>query len=70
MLMSGTPEREHEVDDDEEPDLRGELLDAAVAGDHERGRHQAEDRAGGADRELVRVERAGRRTTPASSETK
>ena len=44
---------------DEEADLRGELVEAAVAGDQERRRHQPEDPARGADGELVRVEQQG-----------
>ena len=49
-------EREHDVEDHVEPDLRCELLHAPVPGDDEGGRHEAEDRTGGAHRGLVRVQ--------------
>ena len=58
-------EGEDEVQDDEDADLRGDLVDAAIARDDERRRHQAEDRAAGADGDVgsagqeERPERAG-----------
>ena len=55
----GHPEGEDQVDDDEDADLPDELLDAAMAGDDERGRHEAEDRARGADGELRRAQQQG-----------
>ena len=44
MLIPGA-EGEPEVDQEDDPELRGEGVEAAAAGDHEGGGEEAEDRA-------------------------
>ncbi len=55
----GNAEREDEVEDHVEADLRGELLEAAVPRHDERRRHEAEDRARRSHRGLVGVQQQG-----------
>ena len=64
MLISGLPQRDHEVEHEHDPDRCGEVVDAAMAGDHEGRAEDPEHRARGADGERIgaeqeRAERAG-----------
>ena len=71
MLMLLIAEGEGEVDQQQDAELVGELVDAAAPGDQEGGAEDPEDRAGGADRDLQEVgEQRGRRSEPANSEAK
>ena len=70
MLMFGTVQREDEVDHDQEPELGGELVHAAAAGDHGGRAEEAEDRARGADGGRERAGEGSAPNEPASSEAK